>query len=224
MTENPFHTRLKIKAGQRLLVLNASAEYLKQLQPLPENCTLENEISNGIYDLVQLFAKTKAELNNLVKAVLTHLDNDAIFWICFPKKSSGFQSDLTMYTGWEVLEQSNYNGISMVSLNDNWSACRFKPRGTSKKTDLCNDSIQKQDKYSTYIDVETKTIKQLPEDLAAELVKNSTAEQFFHSLSYTNRKEYLMWILTAKQDNTRTDRVQKTLAKLAAQKKNPTEK
>lgn len=211
MSENILHSRLKIKVGQRLLVLNASADYLKQLQPLPENCILENEISDGLYDLVHLFAKTTAELNDLVKAVLNQLSNDTVFWISFPKKSSGFQSDLTMYTGWEVLDQSNYNGISMVSLDDNWSACRFKPRGTSKKTDLCNDSIQKQDKYSTYIDVENKVIKLLPEDLAKELKGNTTAENFFHTLSYTNRKEYLMWILTAKQDNTRTDRIQKRL-------------
>src|SRR5260221_562409 len=43
-------------------------------------------------------------------------------------------------------------------------------------------------------------------------------------LSYSNKKEYLLWILTAKQEKTRNERLGKLTEKLVAGKKNPSEK
>jgi hypothetical protein len=64
----------------------------------------------------------------------------------------------------------------------------------------------------------------VPRDLASLLSKNKKAQAFFNSLSYTNRKEYARWIDTAKKSETRTRRLNQTLAKLNGRKKNPSEK
>ena len=64
----------------------------------------------------------------------------------------------------------------------------------------------------------------LPDDLKAVLKLNETALNFYDQLSYSNRKEYVLWVLTAKQEKTREDRIQKTVEKLLGRKKNPTEK
>ena len=64
----------------------------------------------------------------------------------------------------------------------------------------------------------------LPMDLKQLLLKNKSAKSFFDSLSYTNRKEYVMWVDSAKRDETKRDRLRKTIEKLNAGLKNPSAK
>ena len=72
-------------------------------------------------------------------------------------------------------------------------------------------------------DTEERVVE-IPEQLAKALAKNKKAGNFFDSLSYTNRKEYARWISDAKKDETRTKRLEATVEKLLAGKKNPSEK
>lgn len=72
-------------------------------------------------------------------------------------------------------------------------------------------------------DTEERTID-VPEPLQKALTTSAAAKKFFDSLSYTNRKEYCNWITSAKREETRTNRLQATLEKLKAGKKNPSEK
>ncbi len=61
----------------------------------------------------------------------------------------------------------------------------------------------------------------VPDDLKALLAKNQKAQAFYDTLSYTNRKEYAVWITSAKKQETRDKRLKATLEKLKAEKKNP---
>jgi uncharacterized protein YdeI (YjbR/CyaY-like superfamily) len=60
--------------------------------------------------------------------------------------------------------------------------------------------------------------------MEAVFESNPAAMSFYQSLSYSNRKEYVLWILTAKQEKTLTERLTKMVEKLRAGKKNPSEK
>jgi uncharacterized protein YdeI (YjbR/CyaY-like superfamily) len=71
-----------------------------------------------------------------------------------------------------------------------------------------------------YIDAKSKTIR-LPDDLAAALKKNKKQETYFNTLSFTNKKEYVEWIVTAKREETRAQRVKETIEKLGKEWKNP---
>jgi hypothetical protein len=72
-------------------------------------------------------------------------------------------------------------------------------------------------------DVEERIIE-LPDDLRKILTKNKAAQKFFDSLSFTNRKEYAVWITSAKKEETRKKRLEQTLEKLLAGLKNPSAK
>ncbi|MDB5196100.1 MAG: YdeI/OmpD-associated family protein, partial [Flaviaesturariibacter sp.] len=61
----------------------------------------------------------------------------------------------------------------------------------------------------------------LPADLAKALKANKIEEAFFNSLSFTNRKEYLDWVVSAKREETRATRVAETIERLAKGWKNP---
>ncbi|MBX2899908.1 MAG: DUF1905 domain-containing protein [Cyclobacteriaceae bacterium] len=67
-------------------------------------------------------------------------------------------------------------------------------------------------------------VVELPEDLQRTLSKNKKAHAFFDTLSYTNRKEYAVWIASAKREETRTRRLNEIIPRLLAGRKNPSEK
>ena len=60
-----------------------------------------------------------------------------------------------------------------------------------------------------------------PDDLAAVFKKNKAETDFFNKLSFSNRKEYLEWIVTAKRPETRKQRVEGTIERLEKGWKNP---
>jgi len=58
-----------------------------------------------------------------------------------------------------------------------------------------------------------------PADLADALAHDDEARQFFDTLSYTHRKEWVRWIEEAKKADTRRARVTKTIEALRAGKR-----
>jgi len=60
---------------------------------------------------------------------------------------------------------------------------------------------------------------EVPKDLAAALAKKKGARAFFDDLAFTHQKEWVNWIEEAKREETRTTRIAKTIAALAAGKK-----
>lgn len=61
----------------------------------------------------------------------------------------------------------------------------------------------------------------IPEELDLLLRQHPKAEEFYNSLSYTNRKEYAQWISSAKRAETKAKRLNETLEKLNRGMKNP---
>lgn len=59
----------------------------------------------------------------------------------------------------------------------------------------------------------------IPEDLEAALGATARAETFFETLSYSRQREYVRWIEEAKREETRRERVQRTVELLAQGKK-----
>lgn len=213
--------KLQIKTNNKVLLLQAPDAFSSLLDPLPENATL-SETGNGQHDVILLFVINRAELNSFLSKAMSHLAPASVFWICYPKKSSGIISDLEMMQSWEELDRYNYQGVAAAAINEHWTALRFRPTDQVKKTDNCNDAIET-GHYAAFIDIKNRTVSP-PPDLQAALSSKPTAIGFFESLSFSNKKEYVMWIMTAKQEKTRIDRVAKTVEKLLEGKKNPAEK
>jgi hypothetical protein len=62
-------------------------------------------------------------------------------------------------------------------------------------------------------DIEPRLIE-VPTDLMKELKKDKEARALFDKLSYTHQKEYVSWITEAKKEETRQNRILKTIAML----------
>lgn len=62
-------------------------------------------------------------------------------------------------------------------------------------------------------DTEPRVIE-VPKDLMRELKKDKEAKAFFDKLSYTHRKEYVIWINEAKKEETRQNRIVRAIEML----------
>jgi uncharacterized protein YdeI (YjbR/CyaY-like superfamily) len=112
--------------------------------------------------------------------------------------------------------------VSSISVSEKWAGSRFRPEGQSKQSGTGKDEIRKSD-YAAYIDVDTKSIT-LPIYIKRLLKNTPEAFNAFQELSYSNKKEYLLWIFTAKQEKTRNERLAGFIKKLVDGKNNPYEK
>ncbi len=108
----------------------------------------------------------------------------------------------------------------LIAFDETWSAFAFRLK-TEK--DYLLEAKPKTREILKYADSTTKTI-QLPEDLSKIFAKNIIAKQQFEKLAFSHRREYIEWIVTAKRDETRIKRLEGTIEKLIAGKKNPAEK
>lgn len=68
-------------------------------------------------------------------------------------------------------------------------------------------------KITVELDTEPRVIE-VPKDLLKEFKKNKDAQAFFDKLAYTHRREYVMWIEEAKREETRQNRIAKTIEML----------
>ncbi len=151
--------------------------------------------------------------------VMKLLQENITVWVYYPKGSSKLQTDLTRDKGWDCLlsESDRLTWISLVSFNETWSVFGFRPKTAADKKKEANSTEREIFKW---VDPATKKIS-LPDDFALALKKNKAEAAFFSTLSFTNKKEYLEWIVTAKRPETRADRISGSIERLAKTWKNP---
>ncbi|WP_129714134.1 YdeI family protein [Pedobacter sp. SYP-B3415] len=215
--ENKLLKKLTLKPGQRLLVSQADADsaVVKELGDVVVAQT------NPAPDGVLLFAKNQQALTTGIEKLMPVLKPETVFWAAYPKKDSGIPTDLSMNT-WHDLDRFGLAPCASVSLDAVWTGIRLKFAQSIKRSGLGNAEIV-QNAYGEFIDPVNKTVS-LPDDLEYAFAENPAAADLFYTLSYTNRKEYVIWLLSARQQTTRAARLQKTIDKLSAGKKNPMEK
>ena len=118
--------KLRMQPGQRVLILNAPEGYLDELGPLPEGVELVQE-PEGNLDFVHVFAKDLAELDKLAPVAAEAVKHDGLFWVSYPKKSSKVEGDLSRDVVWQEVAKTGLRAVTQVSVNDAWSAIRFRP-------------------------------------------------------------------------------------------------
>jgi len=236
MKQSPLSQKLHIKTGQRVGVINAPGFFLRLLTPLPEAVTLA---SNGPFDHVTLFVRSKGEVDRMWATAVGAIKNGGVIWVAYPKKSSGVNTDITRDEGWDTVVAAGWDAVSQIAIDDTWSALRFRPVSAEEaktrhtmmtrmhenrlvRAQLADPVKSKSGKKTARSSGERKL--EIPPDLKKALEKQKKAKAFFDGLAFTHRKEYVVWITEAKKEDTRKTRVQKTIERLKSQLKNPSAK
>lgn len=124
---NELIKKLLLHKAQRVLIMNEPEGYQDKLKnELPDTIELLNEPSNDV-DFIQLFVKNSTELKQLFGTLLHYIKNDGLIWVSYPKKSSKLKSDLHRDILVSLLHEYGHEGVSLVSIDDTWSAMRVRP-------------------------------------------------------------------------------------------------
>jgi hypothetical protein len=129
MPESPLAKKLKLKSGLKAAVINAPENYVDTLK----HDTAMSPTLNGKFDWIQIFVKSKAELDALAPKASRALRPESMLWISFPKGTSKIQTDLTRDKGWEVLQGLDLKWITLISVNETWSAFALRPYRESEE-------------------------------------------------------------------------------------------
>jgi hypothetical protein len=172
----------------------------------------------GSVDVLLVFVKDKEDISMSVDQAISSLRPKGVLWFAYPKKSSGIKTDISRDSGWEKLAKNKFVPVTQVAIDETWSALRFKPV----------DQIPKLTRKTAIGQQPSKPSKERTLELSTEfqqlLGKNKKAGVFFKSLSFTNRKEYVVWLESAKKPETKQKRLKDAIEKLLSEKGNPSEK
>jgi hypothetical protein len=120
--------KLNYKGQKRIAVINAEKNF--KLAPLNElkDIQIDSEIDPRYpYDFMIIFVRKVTEVKEIVPVALHNLALDGVLWFCYPKKSSKkHSSDIDRDHGWKVLNDLEFFGIRLVTIDDDWSAMRFR--------------------------------------------------------------------------------------------------
>lgn len=113
---------LKLVPGQSLIVVNPPPGY--------PNRVAEDGASQA--DVVQLFARDRAQLERDFPAAYKALKHGGVMWVSYPKVGD----DLSRNHGWGVLHSAGLIDTEQMSLDEEWDALRFQRSSEAKGGDI----------------------------------------------------------------------------------------
>jgi len=125
---NPLFAKLNYKEGQTIFVLNHPLDFKSQLDTIePEIIVRKKLQSTDLIEFVLVFAITKKELEDLVQQIFQNLHGDAVVWAAYPKGTSKkYKCDFNRDTSWELFAPYKMLAVRQISIDDDWSALRFR--------------------------------------------------------------------------------------------------
>ena len=122
----PLPTKLGIKPGMKLGVIDAPDGFEETLGALPERVDLHNSLDPS--DIFIVFGQWADELDEAFNQAATKLPADGAIWVAWPKRSSGVESDLTEDTLRDLFLPTGMVDNKVCAIDDTWSGLRFVVR------------------------------------------------------------------------------------------------
>lgn len=124
-TTKPLAERMHLRAGERLLLLNAPDGFATTLEA-PKSVEVA-KTPQGTFDVIQVFVSTRAALEAEAPRLKELLNADGKLWIAYPKGTSKHlnadinRDDIRRYALTVGLQT-----VAQVAVDDDWSAIRCK--------------------------------------------------------------------------------------------------
>ncbi len=216
--------KLQLKDEKNLLIQGLPSAIEKQFSKLSFAKNVTPLLKTRKIDFALVFAINVKQLNNILADVMPALQSGGKLWISYPKKTSKIVTDLNRESSWSILGDNDFKSVTQITLDHVWTAMRFK-----KKSEPDEDGVEvpsenfSKSNPAPGVNFEDRTIT-IPSELDEQFKKNKEAALAFDDLSFSNKREYVEWIVGAKKDITKYKRLKDTIDKLVTGKKNPSEK
>ncbi len=120
----PLAQKLGIRAGARLFVHGAPANYPELLAPLPAGVRTVPRIDLDT-DVIHLFATQESELGSLLRDTLDAMRPDAAVWVSWPKKAAGVRSDISEDAIRALALPTGLVDVKVCAVDETWSGLKL---------------------------------------------------------------------------------------------------
>jgi hypothetical protein len=209
--------KLQLKEEKNLLIQGLPSTVEKQFVKISFSKNVTPLLKTRKIDFALVFAICHKQLADILKDVIPALHPEGKLWIAYPKVSSKIVSDLSRDCNWECISKHGLEAVNMITVDNIWSATKFKKLNNSFEKPIREDIVL------AGLAMDKRTIT-TPSELEDLFHKHRPAKDFFETLPYSNKSEYITWIASAKKTETKSARLEATIDKLTFGKKSPSEK
>lgn len=122
---SPLFSKLNLGAHQLIHVLEAPASFDAELLAL-QGVTVERSVTGQVAFAIG-FAVTQAQLEAVSRPLAAACQGDAVLWMAYPKGTSRrYRCEFKRDTGWSVLGAAGFEPVRQVSIDEDWTALRFR--------------------------------------------------------------------------------------------------
>lgn len=119
----PLPKKLGIRDGYGVLLVNAPPRFERKLEPLPERAEFVEDAASA--RVTVLFAPSQAELARDFRPLAKALPEKSVFWIAWPKKASGVNTDLNENLVREFGLDAGWVDYKVCAIDETWSGLCF---------------------------------------------------------------------------------------------------
>lgn len=123
----PLASKLGIKPGQRILILNAPAEYETTLGTLPDGVEVAQTLE-GVFDLIQYFVTEQSAYDREFPRLRDVLTPAGMLWISWPKKAAKMVTDLDENSIRAIGLAHGLVDVKVIAVDERWSGLKFVRR------------------------------------------------------------------------------------------------
>ncbi|MGF7073190.1 DUF3052 domain-containing protein [Mucilaginibacter sp. R-33] len=120
----PLEKKLGIKAGAKLMLINAPAYYLDLFTDMPPDVYFADEGSFE-NDIIHLFSKRVDEYRAKLPELMNQIKQDGMIWISWPKKASKVVTDITEDLIRNFALQIGLVDIKVCAVDEIWSGLKL---------------------------------------------------------------------------------------------------
>ena len=114
----------KLKFKDKGIILYAPESIKKEFIKLGFVSLLDKKIKSKN---TLIFVNNNKEYVNFLRTQLKNIEPDSVLWFAYPKGSSGIKTDINRDALRATAEEFGITTVAAVSIDDTWSALRFRP-------------------------------------------------------------------------------------------------
>ncbi len=130
MPEKTAAEKLLLKPGQQVRVINPPADLVVLLGSLPQGIRILDDSADAESlvkaDVTIFFADGKTDLVTLLPGLRAAFSSQTILWVAYHKGTSRVKTDINRDSINAYANTLGLQGVSMISINEDWSALRLK--------------------------------------------------------------------------------------------------
>ena len=116
--------KLGIKAGNKIMLINAPAYYFDLFTDMPEGVITVKD-ANRKKHFIHFFTKDYAELARVLPLLRNEIVPDGMIWVSWPKKAAKIVMDVSEDLIREVGLNSGLVDIKVCAVDEIWSGLKF---------------------------------------------------------------------------------------------------